>query len=96
MKNPKPAILLAKLDALHRVSKMVFQPTFFRALRRVLEQQVPPITSCPLVDKTLAEVEKDHIMRVLEKHGGQRVPTAISLGIGERTLYRKLLAWRES
>ncbi len=39
---------------------------------------------------TLAEVERDHILRVLEAEAGNRRAAAKTLGIGEATLYRKL------
>ena len=39
---------------------------------------------------TLAELEKDHILRVLQETGGHREKTAVILGITSRTLYRKL------
>lgn len=38
----------------------------------------------------LHEVERDQIMKVLEENDGNRRKTARDLGIGERTLYRKL------
>jgi two-component system response regulator HydG len=38
----------------------------------------------------LAEVERLHILRVLEKMGGSRKETARALGIGANTLWRKL------
>ena len=38
----------------------------------------------------LAEVERHHILRVLEKMGGNRKETARALGIGANTLWRKL------
>src|SRR6266851_2087200 len=38
----------------------------------------------------LAEVERRHILRVLEKLGGNRTETARTLGIGANTLWRKL------
>jgi DNA-binding NtrC family response regulator len=41
--------------------------------------------------RTLAEVEADHIQRVLRAVGGNRTRAAKLLGISGRTLYRKLL-----
>ena len=38
----------------------------------------------------LAEVERDHILRTLEACAGNKSEAARQLGIGERTLYRKL------
>jgi DNA-binding NtrC family response regulator len=40
--------------------------------------------------RTLREIEMEHILRVLEKHGGQKPPTADELGISLKTLYNKL------
>ena len=42
------------------------------------------------IDKPLAEYEKDIIIMVLDKCDGNRKKTALELGIGARTLYRKL------
>ena len=39
---------------------------------------------------TMADVEKIHIMNTLRMFGGNREKTAKALGIGARTLYRKL------
>ena len=46
----------------------------------------------PLPDdeRTLKEIEKNHIEKSLDRFGGNRRKAAKSLGIGERTLYRKL------
>src|SRR2546427_3384995 len=50
--------------------------------------QVPgDVESGPLA---LSEVERLHILRVLEKMGGNRKETARALGIGANTLWRKL------
>ncbi|MBU0691717.1 sigma-54 dependent transcriptional regulator [bacterium] len=38
----------------------------------------------------LQDMEREQILRVLEENGGNRRKTARDLGIGERTLYRKL------
>jgi Nif-specific regulatory protein len=39
---------------------------------------------------TLAEVEKQHILHVLQRCGGNRTHAAVALGIGRNTLARKL------
>ncbi len=39
---------------------------------------------------SLADHEKELIIKALEKHGGKRKPAARELGISERTLYRKI------
>ena len=46
--------------------------------------------SANLAGTSLNEVEKQHIMSTLELTDGNRSETAKILGIGERTLYRKL------
>ena len=43
-----------------------------------------------LIGRTLAEVERYYIVRALEKTNNNRVEAAKMLGIGERTLYRKI------
>ncbi len=45
--------------------------------------------------KTLKEVEMDHIMRVLDKHNGNKPAAAAELGIVLKTLYNKLNQWLE-
>jgi DNA-binding NtrC family response regulator len=49
----------------------------------------------PFQPKTLKEVEKEHILRVLEKHQGNKVTAAAELGIVLKTLYNKLNQWAE-
>ncbi|HYO99182.1 MAG TPA: sigma-54 dependent transcriptional regulator [Pyrinomonadaceae bacterium] len=46
--------------------------------------------------RTLDELERQHILRVLEETGGNRERAAIILGISARTLYRKLREYEES
>lgn len=48
------------------------------------------ITEIDDEDLSLENVEKEMIMRALEKYDGKRKAAAIELGISERTLYRKL------
>ena len=43
--------------------------------------------------KTLAEVEKEHILSTLKKLRGDKLNAATALDIGKTTLYRKLKAW---
>ncbi|MBI1832381.1 MAG: sigma-54-dependent Fis family transcriptional regulator, partial [Planctomycetes bacterium] len=52
-------------------------------------------TPQPIQPKTLREVEKEHILRVLEKHQGNKVAAAAELGIVLKTLYNKLNQWLE-
>jgi two-component system NtrC family response regulator len=39
---------------------------------------------------SLASVERQHILKLLEAHSGNRQKTAEALGISRKTLYRKL------
>ncbi len=47
-------------------------------------------------DMTLAELERRHILRVLEREGGQVEAAAARLGIPRSTLYQKLKQYRSS
>jgi transcriptional regulator of acetoin/glycerol metabolism len=42
---------------------------------------------------TLEEVERRHVLRVLEACQGNRTDAAKILGLDRKTLYRKLLRW---
>ncbi len=44
----------------------------------------------PSQPRTLREVEMEHVLRVLEKHGGNKPAAAAELGISLKTLYNKL------
>jgi two-component system response regulator HydG len=48
-----------------------------------------------LVGRPLDEIERYYAERVLHLTGGNREEAAKILGIGERTLYRKLQSWKE-
>jgi transcriptional regulator with PAS, ATPase and Fis domain len=54
-----------------------------------------PKVVLPPQARTLKEVEKEHILRVLEKHQGNKVTAAAELGIVLKTLYNKLNQWQE-
>ncbi len=45
--------------------------------------------------RSLKEVEKNHILAVLESEGGNRTQAAETLGIGKATLHRKLKSYQE-
>jgi DNA-binding NtrC family response regulator len=49
----------------------------------------------PGLPKTLKEIEMDHILKVLEKHNGNKPAAAAELGIVLKTLYNKLNQWQE-
>jgi DNA-binding NtrC family response regulator len=40
--------------------------------------------------RTLEEIEMEHVLRVLEKHGGSKTAAAQELGISLKTMYNKL------
>jgi DNA-binding NtrC family response regulator len=44
----------------------------------------------PNSGKTLREIEMEHVLRVLEKHGGSKTKAADELGISLKTMYNKL------
>lgn len=48
------------------------------------------------VGHSMAEVEKEYILRTLENLGLNRIKTAEMLGIGERTLREKLKKWKDA
>src|SRR5207302_11401531 len=47
-------------------------------------------TTGPAPARTLEEIEKEHVLRVLEKHGGSKTAAAAELGISLKTMYNKL------
>lgn len=58
--------------------------------------ETEPETAYPPVGRSLAEVEKDMILATLASLDGNRQKAAKQLGIGERTLYRKLKTYEEA
>jgi DNA-binding NtrC family response regulator len=67
-----------------------------------LSLKKPPETRGPAVQasgsphpRTLKEIEMEHILRVLEKHNGNKPAAAAELGIVLKTLYNKLNQWQE-
>lgn len=69
------------------------------ASAEIMLEQMRALLTTPVVSSRkdgpvlLEGVERAHILKVLEDHGGNRRDTAEALGIGERSLYRKLLKW---
>jgi transcriptional regulator with PAS, ATPase and Fis domain len=47
-----------------------------------------PAADCP--PRTLEEIEIEHLLRTLEKHGGNKTTAAAELGISLKTMYNKL------
>ncbi len=46
--------------------------------------------AAPGAARTLREIEMEHVLRVLEKHGGSKTAAAAELGISLKTMYNKL------
>jgi transcriptional regulator with PAS, ATPase and Fis domain len=49
-----------------------------------------PAPAAPAPARTLEEIEMEHVLRVLEKHGGSKTAAAAELGISLKTMYNKL------
>ena len=47
-------------------------------------------SASPLAARTLKEIEMEHLLRVLQKHGGNKAAAAEELGISLKTMYNKL------
>jgi two-component system response regulator HydG len=52
-----------------------------------------PTSAATAEARTLAEVEREHVLKVLERCGGSQAEAARVLGIGRNTLWRKLRAY---
>ncbi len=64
------------------------------ALRRLHLADAGPIGPTELVGQPLAEVERYYVEKTLDMTDGNREEAARRLGIGERTLYRKIQEWK--
>jgi transcriptional regulator with PAS, ATPase and Fis domain len=53
-------------------------------------QVAPPAAPAASPARTLEEIEMEHVVRVLEKHGGSKTAAAAELGISLKTMYNKL------
>jgi DNA-binding NtrC family response regulator len=58
--------------------------------RPTLSLAAAPAGSLTAAARTLREIEMEHVLRVLEKHGGSKPAAAAELGISLKTLYNKL------
>jgi transcriptional regulator with PAS, ATPase and Fis domain len=83
------------------LENVVTRALIFAAGGNILLEHLPPFdASAPVermsaapaggVDKSLAEVERDHIVRVLKHHQGNLTQAAKVLGVSRTTLYKKL------
>jgi two-component system response regulator HydG len=64
-------------------------------LRKMRLPESPVAGASGLVGRPLAEVERYYVEQALQLGGGNREEAARMLGIGERTLYRKIKEWQE-
>jgi DNA-binding NtrC family response regulator len=55
-----------------------------------LSLSATPSTAAAPGSRTLREIEMEHVLRVLEKHGGNKPAAAAELGISLKTMYNKL------
>jgi transcriptional regulator with PAS, ATPase and Fis domain len=68
----------------------VAQIPCLRDEQKALATRGAVVTAPETVPKTLEELEREHILRVLSESNGNRERAAAILGISSRTLYRKL------
>ncbi len=59
-------------------------------VRRVNTPTRPLMESYDYTPRTLEEIEQEHLLRTLEKHGGNKTLAAAELGISLKTIYNKL------
>jgi transcriptional regulator of acetoin/glycerol metabolism len=52
-----------------------------------------PVSIAPELARTLAEIEQEHVLRVVEACAGNLAAAARVLGIDRSTLVRKLRRW---
>ena len=68
-------------------------------LRATLPMQPATATASPAIGetraRTLKEIEMEHLLRVLQKHAGNKAAAAEELGISLKTMYNKLNALAE-
>lgn len=91
------AIHLDVVDFLTKpCSQGELEQSLFRAQRRIrrplpeVQAEPDPITDSALGQGRLDDIEREHIIAVLNKHAGNRAETAAELGISLRTLYYRL------
>src|SRR5262249_55251148 len=70
-------------------------PTLSLAPDTVETNRGPTPSGSPSAARTLHEIEMEHVLRVLEKHGGNKPAAAKELGISLKTLYNKLNQMQE-
>lgn len=71
----------------HHIQAPAAVPATLPITPKLTKLDAPPPASMP---RTLRDIEMEHVLRVLEKHGGNKPAAAAELGISLKTLYNKL------
>ncbi len=90
------AALMAQVR--EQISHRLAEPSSREPLLELMDQidlDASPRRPGAPAPRTLREIEMDHILRVLDKHGGNKPAAAAELGIVLKTLYNKLNQWQE-
>lgn len=90
LRNTVERMVVVDMDGLLDVDDLPDDIVPLHPIHNDSNQQTLPAGSEGLVGKPLTEVEKHYIVRALELTEGNREEAARLLGIGERTLYRKI------
>jgi DNA-binding NtrC family response regulator len=92
----KPCPLDELERALSRAHQRALTVQHALPLADVAAADAPPATSGSADPvRTLEDVERTHILAMLEHHHGNRAATAAALGISERTLYYRLARYEQ-
>jgi len=88
LRNTVERMIVVDLDGLLDVQDL---PDELAPLARERDaNQAPRAGADALIGRPLVEVERFYIEKALEATGGKRAEAAALLGIGERTLFRKI------
>jgi DNA-binding NtrC family response regulator len=88
----KPCHLGELEQAIDRAARRRTTPEGDRAPSVEPEQRPPPAMDAP---RTLADIEREHILSALRRNAGNRTATATELGISRRTLHYRLNEYGE-
>lgn len=90
LRHPWPGNVRELENAMERAAALA-EGSLVRGLPLEARPGAPPLPGGRA--RTLAEVERDYILAVLDANGGNQTRTALQLDIGSATLYRKLKAY---
>jgi DNA-binding NtrC family response regulator len=94
--RPWPGNVRELENAVHRAFLMSTGPWIHLGADELLGEPAPaPVTARPESNMTLAQVERDHILRVVDSERGRVDSAAAMLGIPRSTLYQKLKTFRQ-